>query len=280
MASRPRRPDDAATSLRAWRDSAGAHDRLPEACVARRPRLGLRSMGWPGTTADALEAVAPGRRAAIWAHDHHALWAATRHCAEAVFRLATRRGGVIRRAPTDRPTACCMRAHPARHDPRPGPRPTSSTALIEGEPGSAALGVVACHDPASSLPTPTSVLVPGLCPPASDAVAYPCASTPACATTRSPQRPARHRSGARSGRNRWRGDGRLQKCFADGSLGSGRAATARGHRARSRPPDCRRAAARRVDDRSGRASRSAPTGRLAGSATHDPRDRRAAIRAA
>ena len=29
--------------------------------------------GWP--TADVLDAVAPGRRIALWAHDHHALWA-------------------------------------------------------------------------------------------------------------------------------------------------------------------------------------------------------------
>ena len=29
--------------------------------------------GWP--TADDLERVAPGRRIALWAHDHHALWA-------------------------------------------------------------------------------------------------------------------------------------------------------------------------------------------------------------
>ena len=47
--------------------------------------------GWP--TADQLEVVAPGRRAALWAHDHHALWAS--HAAIATARF--RRGRSARR---------------------------------------------------------------------------------------------------------------------------------------------------------------------------------------
>ena len=68
-------------------------------CLARGSRLGRRiaGVGWP--TADDLETVAPGRRAAFWAHDHHALLASRSALTTAGLDRATAdpSGGVIRR---------------------------------------------------------------------------------------------------------------------------------------------------------------------------------------
>ncbi|HEV8489226.1 MAG TPA: amidohydrolase [Candidatus Limnocylindrales bacterium] len=60
--------------------------------------------GWP-TAAD-LERVAPGRPAAIWAHDHHALWTSEAGQAAAGIDTATADppGGIIRRDESGRPT--------------------------------------------------------------------------------------------------------------------------------------------------------------------------------
>src|SRR5213593_3731796 len=56
---------------------AAAHAALadPEAWLLGAGWDSDRWGGWP--TAEALEAAAPGRRAALWAHDHHALWVST-----------------------------------------------------------------------------------------------------------------------------------------------------------------------------------------------------------
>ena len=83
--------------------------------------------GWP--TADQLETVAPGRRAALWAHDHHALWAS--HAALASARPAHGRTA-RRRDPPDprpaRPRASCTRPprDSSRSTSRRWPRPTST----------------------------------------------------------------------------------------------------------------------------------------------------------
>ena len=53
---------------------AAAHERLP-------PEDWIEGHGWDSDrwgrwpTTDDLEQAAPGRRVALWAHDHHALWA-------------------------------------------------------------------------------------------------------------------------------------------------------------------------------------------------------------
>ena len=71
---------------------------------------------WP--TADDLETVAPGRRAALWAHDHHALLASRAALTTAGVDRATAdpSGGVIRRDGGRRARGCPVRGgHPARH---------------------------------------------------------------------------------------------------------------------------------------------------------------------
>ena len=80
--------------------------------------------GWP-TSAD-LETVAPGRRVALWAHDHHSIWISNRVLTEAGIGPASAdpAGGAIRRL-AGRPSE----RHPPRgrddpgHEPDPGPDP-------------------------------------------------------------------------------------------------------------------------------------------------------------
>ena len=72
MAKRQVDLTDAATLDEGLARVAGAHARLPAAAWLEGHGWDSdRWGGWP--TADQLEAVAPGRRAALWAHDHHAL---------------------------------------------------------------------------------------------------------------------------------------------------------------------------------------------------------------
>jgi predicted amidohydrolase YtcJ len=74
-----------------------AHERLPaDAWLEGHGWDSDRWGGWP--TADALEAVAPGRKAAIWAHDHHALWTSHAAVRAAELPAGDPPGGVIRRA--------------------------------------------------------------------------------------------------------------------------------------------------------------------------------------
>ena len=60
---------------------------------------------WP--TADDLEAVAPGRRVAIWAHDHHSLWVSRAALATAAIEPRHRRP---RRAASSVATTAASRA--------------------------------------------------------------------------------------------------------------------------------------------------------------------------
>ena len=66
--------------------------------------------GWP--TADDLEGVAPGRRIAIWAHDHHALWVS--HAALRTAGVAATTddpaGGIVRRDAAGSPEGVLMDA--------------------------------------------------------------------------------------------------------------------------------------------------------------------------
>jgi len=77
---------------------AGADRRLPGgAWLQGRGWDADRWGGWP--TADLLDRAAPGRPAAIWAHDHHALWVSRAALAAAGIHagIADPPGGVIRR---------------------------------------------------------------------------------------------------------------------------------------------------------------------------------------
>jgi predicted amidohydrolase YtcJ len=104
---------------------------------------------WP--TAEDLERVAPGRRIALWAHDHHALLASTAALDEAGIGPGTPDppGGVIRREADGRATGVLHEAA-ARLVTSRIPLATAdevADAVAALEPMLIALGVVAVHDP-------------------------------------------------------------------------------------------------------------------------------------
>jgi predicted amidohydrolase YtcJ len=104
---------------------------------------------WP--TADDLARVAPGRRIALWAHDHHALWASAAALDEAEIGSGTDDppGGVIRRDETGRPTGV-LHETAARLVTRHVPLATAdgtADAVAALEPELVRLGIVAVHDP-------------------------------------------------------------------------------------------------------------------------------------
>ena len=112
--------------------------------------------GWP--TAAALEQVAPGRRVAIWAHDHHALWASPAALVEAKIGGGTADppGGAIRRNEDGTPTGILHEAATALVS-RYIPAPTLAeyeAALPRITRELAGLGVVSVHDPGSLRPDP------------------------------------------------------------------------------------------------------------------------------
>jgi predicted amidohydrolase YtcJ len=179
--------------------------------------------GWP--TADDLERAAPGRRVALWAHDHHALWAS--HAALAVAELPAEGdppGGVIRRAADGSPEGCLYEAASRLvtiHIPPPTSDELADAIEATGRE-LVALGVVACHDPGGVAPDPDLTYSFPVYARLSDAGRLP-VRVHACmrddAVVAAIERG--FRSGARLGANP---DGRAtvgwQKCFADGSLGS------------------------------------------------------------
>jgi len=205
----------------------GAHERLPaDAWLEGFGWDSDRWGGWP--TADALESVAPGRRAVIWAHDHHALWAS-----HAAMRLAglpeeDPPGGVIRRADDRTPEGVLYEAATRLvtiHVPPPTPDDLER-ALVDVGRDLVSLGVVACHDPGGVAPDPDLTYSFPVYARLADAGRLPlrvhaCMRDDAVAAAIE----RGHRSGARLGANP---DGRAlvgwQKCFADGSLGSRTAA--------------------------------------------------------
>ncbi len=104
---------------------------------------------WP--TADDLQSVAPGRRVALWAHDHHALWVSR----GALVAAGISRdgddppGGIIRRDSDGEPTGI-LHESAARLVTNHVPRPTDERydrliATLADE--LVKLGVVAVHDP-------------------------------------------------------------------------------------------------------------------------------------
>lgn len=104
---------------------------------------------WP--TTDDLEAAAPGKRVALWAHDHHALLVSAPALRDAGIGDDTRDpdGGVIRRDADGRPTGVLHEAAArlvSSRMPAPG-RDQVIEALVPLARELLALGVVAAHDP-------------------------------------------------------------------------------------------------------------------------------------
>jgi predicted amidohydrolase YtcJ len=111
---------------------------------------------WP-TAAD-LDGVVPGRRCAIWAHDHHALWASPSALAAAGLDRGSPDppGGVIRRGPADQPEGVLYEAATrlvTTHIPAAS-QGELEAALIATSNQLLALGVVAVHDPGGLVPDP------------------------------------------------------------------------------------------------------------------------------
>ncbi|MEX2183712.1 MAG: amidohydrolase [Chloroflexota bacterium] len=184
---------------------------------------------WP--TADDLERAAPGRRVALWAHDHHALWAS--HAALALGGFGADvggdpAGGVVRRRPDGTPEGVLHEAA-SRSVTVHVPPPTQddlATAIVAVSRELVRLGVVACHDPGGVAPDPDltySYPVYARLADAGDLAirVHACMRDDAVASAIS----RGYRSGAPLGEDP---DGRArvgwQKCFADGSLGSRTAA--------------------------------------------------------
>jgi predicted amidohydrolase YtcJ len=182
--------------------------------------------GWP--TADQLETVAPSRRAALWAHDHHALWASHSALGAAALSGDDPPGGVVRRAPDGTPEGVLYESATRLvtiHIPPPSPDDLAA-AIVEIGEELVSLGVVACHDPGGVAPDPDL------------AHSFPAYARLAesgrlplrvHACLRDDALTAAIERGYRSGRPLGNGPGGRakvgwQKCFADGSLGSRTAA--------------------------------------------------------
>jgi predicted amidohydrolase YtcJ len=246
LASRHVDLGDAATLDEGLGRLRAAHERLPaDAWLEGHGWDSDRWGDWP--TADAFESVAPGRRAAIWAHDHHALWASHAALREADLPLGDPPGGVVRRTADGSPEGVLYEAATrlvSVHLPMPTDDDLEA-ALVEVGRDLVSLGVVACHDPDGVAPDPELRFSYPAYIRLSDAGRLPvrvhaCMRDDAVPTAIE----AGYRSGARLGDNP---DGRAtvgwQKCFADGSLGSRTAALLEDIEAepgRPLPPDLRR----------------------------------------
>jgi predicted amidohydrolase YtcJ len=111
---------------------------------------------WP--TADDLETVAPGRRVALWAHDHHGLLVshAALRSADVTAGTADPDGGVIRRSDDGSPTGVLLEAA-ARLVTVSIPLDSQSDVeegIVAVARDLVSLGVVACHDPGGVTPDP------------------------------------------------------------------------------------------------------------------------------
>ena len=216
--------DEGLARIRAAHDSATDPDAWLEGHGWDSDRWGR----WP-TAAD-LEAVAPGRRGAFWAHDHHALLATRTALASAGVDRETpdSAGGVIRRDADGEPEGVLYEAATRFVTVRipPASMAELERGIIAVCRDLLALGVVAVHDPGRLSPDPDL------------GWSYP-AYAHLSETGRLPLRVLASlrddalatalagglRSGATIGADP---DGRArvgwQKCFADGSLGSRTAA--------------------------------------------------------
>ncbi len=182
--------------------------------------------GWP--SAAALEANAPGRRAAFWAHDHHALWVSATALQVAGIGPGTPdpAGGSIRRGDQGLPAGVLHESASALVTARI-PAPTADR-YAEAIPALARelvrLGVVAVHDPGGLAADPGLVGAHR---------AYARLSETDLplrvhACLRSESLPTAAELGLRSGDSLGPVDGRVRvgwlKLFADGTLGSRTAA--------------------------------------------------------
>jgi predicted amidohydrolase YtcJ len=111
---------------------------------------------WP--TAGDLEGVAPGRRCALWAHDHHALLASRAALAEAgvTREMPDPAGGIIRRTPDGEPEGVLHEAATRLVVARIPPiaQLDLEAAIVAISLELLALGVVAVHDPGGLAPDP------------------------------------------------------------------------------------------------------------------------------
>jgi predicted amidohydrolase YtcJ len=178
---------------------------------------------WP--TADDLEAAAPGRPIALWAHDHHARWVsgAALDRARITAESLDPPGGAIRRD-ANRVVTGILHENAATLVDRAIPRPTAkvvSDAIAAYARELLLLGITGVHDPGELLDEP-------------DAAAGPWLFADLAAAGRLPLRVVgsiRHGQlaravawGMRSGRSNGRYTDGWLKLFADGSLGSRSAA--------------------------------------------------------
>ncbi|HEV8697006.1 MAG TPA: amidohydrolase [Candidatus Limnocylindrales bacterium] len=227
MATRQVDLEDAPTLDEGLRRLRDAHQRLPEGAWLEGHGWDSDRWGrWP-TAAD-LEAVAPGRRAALWAHDHHALWASHAALREANLPAADPDGSVIRRAPDGSAEGVLYEAATRLVTVQVAPPSADDLerALIEVGQDIVSLGVVACHDPGGVAPDPDLAYSFPVYARLSDAGRLPLRVHACMRDDAVPAAIERgYRSGASLGSNP---DGRAtvgwQKCFADGSLGSRSAA--------------------------------------------------------
>jgi predicted amidohydrolase YtcJ len=227
MATRQVDLEDAPTLDEGLARLRAAHERLPDGAWLEGHGWDSDRWGrWP-TAAD-LETVAPGRRAAIWAHDHHALWASHSALREADLPASDPDGGVIRRASDGTAEGVLYESATQLVSVHLGLPSTDDLdrAVVEVGQDLVSLGVVACHDPDGVAPDPDLTYSLQAYARLSDAGRLPirvhaCMRDDAVAAAIE----RGHRSGAPLGSNP---DGRAtvgwQKCFADGSLGSRSAA--------------------------------------------------------
>lgn len=219
--------EDAPTLDEGLRRLGAAHGRLSDgAWLEGHGWDSDRWGGWP--TADQLEAVAPGRRAALWAHDHHALWASHAALREAGLPSDDPDGGVIRRAADGSAEGVLYESATRFVTLRVAPPGADEIdrAIIEVGLDLVSLGVVACHDPGGLVPDPDLQYSFPAYVRLSEAGRLPL-RVHAC--MRDDAVPAAieqgYRSGQRLGANpTGRATVGWQKCFSDGSMGSRTAA--------------------------------------------------------
>jgi len=227
MATRQVDLEDAPTLDEGLARLRAAHERLPgDAWLEGHGWDSDRWGRWP-TAAD-LETVAPGRRAAIWAHDHHALWASHAALRQADLPATDPDGGVVRRAADGWPEGVLYESATRLVSIHVAP-PNGvdlERAIIEVGQDLVSIGVVACHDPGGVAPDPDLTYSFPAYARLADAGRLPL-RVHACmrddAVAAAIERGLR--SGARLGSNpHGRATVGWQKCFADGSMGSRTAA--------------------------------------------------------
>ena len=135
-----------------------------EGHLAAEPEAWLQGHGWDSDrwggwpTADDLESAAPGRRVALWAHDHHALWVSHAALRTAGVTAATEdpSGGIIRRTSDGGPEGVIFDSA-ARivtvHIPHAEARDLAAAIEAVGR-DLVSMGLVAAHDPGAVVPDP------------------------------------------------------------------------------------------------------------------------------